>query len=33
MEDVVLRILSAGEPIPLDQLGVTPHNLERLKGA
>jgi type II secretory ATPase GspE/PulE/Tfp pilus assembly ATPase PilB-like protein len=31
MEDVVLRILSAGEPIPLDQLGVTAHNLERLK--
>jgi len=31
MEDVVLRILAAGEPIPLDQLGVTPHNLERLK--
>jgi len=31
MEDVVLRILAAGEPIPLDDLGVTPHNLERLK--
>jgi len=32
MEDVVMRILAAGEPIPLDNLGVTPHNLERLKG-
>ncbi len=31
LEDVVLRILSAGEPIPLDQLGVLPRNLERLK--
>ncbi|EXI81515.1 MAG: Type II traffic warden ATPase [Candidatus Accumulibacter sp. BA-94] len=31
LEDVVLRILSAGEPIPIDQLGVTPHNLERLR--
>jgi type II secretory ATPase GspE/PulE/Tfp pilus assembly ATPase PilB-like protein len=31
VEDVVLRILTAGEPIPLDQLGVLPHNLARLK--
>jgi type II secretory ATPase GspE/PulE/Tfp pilus assembly ATPase PilB-like protein len=31
MEDVVLRILAAGEPIPLADLGVTEHNLERLK--
>jgi type II secretory ATPase GspE/PulE/Tfp pilus assembly ATPase PilB-like protein len=31
VEDVVMRILTAGEPIPLDQLGVLPHNLERLK--
>ena len=31
MEDVVMRILAAGEPIPLDKLGVLPHNLERLK--
>jgi type II secretory ATPase GspE/PulE/Tfp pilus assembly ATPase PilB-like protein len=31
MEDVVMRILSAGEPIPLDSLGVSPSNLERLK--
>jgi type II secretory ATPase GspE/PulE/Tfp pilus assembly ATPase PilB-like protein len=33
VEDVVMRILAAGEPIPLDKLGVLPHNLERLKGA
>lgn len=32
-EDVVMRILAAGEPIPLDKLGVLPANLERLKGA
>ncbi len=31
VEDVVMRILAAGEPIPLDQLGVLPHNLARLK--
>ena len=31
LEDVVLRILSAGEPIPIEQLGVTPHNLDRLR--
>ncbi|NJD25357.1 MAG: GspE/PulE family protein [Betaproteobacteria bacterium] len=31
MEDVVMRILAAGEPIPLDQLGVAPGNLSRLK--
>ena len=31
VEDVVMRILAAGEPIPLDKLGVLPHNLERLK--
>ncbi|GGX10098.1 GspE/PulE family protein [Undibacterium macrobrachii] len=31
MEDVVMRILAAGEPIPLDKLGVLPHNLRRLK--
>jgi type II secretory ATPase GspE/PulE/Tfp pilus assembly ATPase PilB-like protein len=30
VEDVVMRILSAGEPIPLEQLGVMPHNLQRL---
>ncbi len=31
MEDVVMRILSAGEPIPLDKMGFTPLNLEELK--
>jgi type II secretory ATPase GspE/PulE/Tfp pilus assembly ATPase PilB-like protein len=31
MEDVVMRILAAGEPIPLDTLGVSPGNLVRLK--
>lgn len=31
VEDIVMRILAAGEPIPLDKLGVLPHNLERLK--
>jgi type II secretory ATPase GspE/PulE/Tfp pilus assembly ATPase PilB-like protein len=30
VEDVVMRILSAGEPIPLDRLGLTPHNMERV---
>ena len=32
VEDVVMRILAAGEPIPLDKLGILPHNMERLKG-
>ena len=31
VEDVVMRILSAGKPIPVDQLGLTPHNFARLK--
>ena len=31
VEDVVMRILAAGEPIPLDKLGLTPHNKERLE--
>ena len=31
MEDVVMRILTAGEPIPLDRLGLGANNLERLK--
>ena len=31
LEDVVMRILAAGEPIPLDQLGVLPENMQRLK--
>ncbi len=30
VEDVVMRILAAGEPIPLDKLGLTQHNRERL---
>ncbi|MBV2234352.1 MAG: GspE/PulE family protein [Sterolibacterium sp.] len=30
-EDVVMRILAGGEPIPLDKLGLLPDNLERLK--
>lgn len=32
-EDVVMRILAGGEPIPLDKLGLLPDNLERLKSA
>ncbi|SMB31073.1 Type II secretory pathway, ATPase PulE/Tfp pilus assembly pathway, ATPase PilB [Sterolibacterium denitrificans] len=32
-EDVVMRILAGGEPIPLDKLGVLPENLDRLKSA
>ncbi|HCY62927.1 MAG TPA: secretion system protein E [Oxalobacteraceae bacterium] len=31
VEDIVMRILAAGEPIPLDKLGVLPHNLVRLR--
>ena len=31
MEDVVMRLLASGEPLPLDKLGVLPHNMERLK--
>lgn len=31
VEDIVMRILAAGEPIPLEKLGVLPHNLDRLK--
>ncbi len=30
VEDVVMRILAAGEPIKLDQLGLSPHNHEQL---
>ncbi|MEN9373006.1 MAG: hypothetical protein RIR79_558 [Pseudomonadota bacterium] len=30
VEDVVMRILAAGEPIPLEQLGLTLHNKERV---
>jgi type II secretory ATPase GspE/PulE/Tfp pilus assembly ATPase PilB-like protein len=32
VEDVVMRILAAGEPIPMDKLGVLPQNMEKLKG-
>jgi len=31
LEDVVMRILATGEPIPLDKMGFTAHNLEQLK--
>jgi type II secretory ATPase GspE/PulE/Tfp pilus assembly ATPase PilB-like protein len=31
VEDIVMRILAAGEPIPLDKLGLTTRNLESLK--
>jgi type II secretory ATPase GspE/PulE/Tfp pilus assembly ATPase PilB-like protein len=30
VEDVVMRILAAGEPIPLNKLGLTPHNMDRV---
>ncbi len=30
VEDVVMRVLASGEPIPLDKLGLTPHNQARL---
>jgi type II secretory ATPase GspE/PulE/Tfp pilus assembly ATPase PilB-like protein len=33
VEDIVMRILAAGEPIPLEKLGVLPHNLDRLRTA
>ncbi len=31
VEDIVMRILSAGEPIPLDKMGFTEKNLEQVK--
>jgi type II secretory ATPase GspE/PulE/Tfp pilus assembly ATPase PilB-like protein len=31
VEDVIMRILAAGEPIPLEKLGLTAHNKERLE--
>ncbi len=31
VEDVVMRILAAGEPIPLEKLGLTPVNKDRLE--
>ncbi len=33
VEDVVMRILAAGEPIPLDKMGFTAHNLVELQKA
>jgi type II secretory ATPase GspE/PulE/Tfp pilus assembly ATPase PilB-like protein len=31
VEDIVMRILAGGEPIPLEKLGLTPMNRERLE--
>jgi type II secretory ATPase GspE/PulE/Tfp pilus assembly ATPase PilB-like protein len=31
VEDVVMRILASGEPMPIDKLGLSGHNLARLK--
>jgi type II secretory ATPase GspE/PulE/Tfp pilus assembly ATPase PilB-like protein len=31
VEDIVMRILAAGEPIPLDKMGFSPPNLEKLQ--
>jgi len=31
VEDIVMRILAAGEPIPIDKLGLTKYNAEMLK--
>src|ERR1051325_397506 len=31
VEDIVMRILAAGEPIPLEKMGFSPANLERLQ--
>ena len=33
VEDIVMRILAGGEPIPLDKLGLSNRNLELCKGA
>jgi type II secretory ATPase GspE/PulE/Tfp pilus assembly ATPase PilB-like protein len=33
LEDVVMRILSSARPLPLDQIGLSPHNLQRLTDA
>ncbi len=30
VEDVVIRLLAAGEPLPLERLNLSPHNLPRL---
>jgi type II secretory ATPase GspE/PulE/Tfp pilus assembly ATPase PilB-like protein len=31
VEDIVMRILAAGEPIPLDKMGFSPRNLDQLR--
>jgi type II secretory ATPase GspE/PulE/Tfp pilus assembly ATPase PilB-like protein len=31
VEDVVMRILNSGDPIPMDKLGLSPYNMTRLK--
>src|SRR5438045_8423985 len=31
VEDIVMRILAAGEPIPLDKMGFSAPNLEKLQ--
>jgi type II secretory ATPase GspE/PulE/Tfp pilus assembly ATPase PilB-like protein len=31
VEDIVMRILSAGEPMPLEKMGFSPSNLEKLQ--
>jgi type II secretory ATPase GspE/PulE/Tfp pilus assembly ATPase PilB-like protein len=31
VEDIVMRILAAGEPIPLDKMGFSPRNIDQLK--
>ncbi len=33
LEDVVLRLLTAAEPLPLEKLGIHPRNLQRFKAA
>ncbi|WP_425358853.1 ATPase, T2SS/T4P/T4SS family [Aquabacterium lacunae] len=33
LEDVVMRILASAKPLPLDKIGLSPWNLERLKAA
>ena len=33
LEDAVLRILASAKPLPLDSLGMSPHNLSHLKRA
>ncbi len=33
VEDIVMRILAAGEPIPLEKMGFTAHNLDELQKA